>query len=643
MQWILVLLALAAEADALSPSPRQQLTQRASDVRVPDRFCKSRKRSCQAGDRSVHYASLVHRRSRAGRFCTSRLRHSLDDDEDGSDDGSSSTDGGNPKNPNEPTSRPKTDPKPSSLLNMINPYNAGKSLRSKVESAIDLASAMTSTSPASRLPPERRALYYNFYLDDKLGLSSELKDSTSMLSPSLSSPSLPAPYTNGNNSYWLSSSDTDTRPEVLVVGATGELGRTLVKRLLLENKVRVRVLVRDLYSRTINKLGTGVTYCQGDLMNMESLEYAVTDLDKIVFCAGYNHRNSRDGASDGNGVTDDDEEERWRGAQNVDGNGLKNLIHAYLNVRHADYGLSQTAKRVLFKFRSSSADFDLFSVDDAGSTEKASDDASNGYKTSFKSYKTAELPALQQSSWKENKFHRGVFTGQVSRFGEAAISSVRLRSRSDPSEGLDLNSGGFAGFVCRICSNGGVYEAFVRTEAYERLGVEYVCEFRTASKSPASLSNDNTSRDKFSTVRLDFSDFRARLRPDVRDKAKQALSLSDIPRFVGKDVRQIGFRYRGENNSFTRNNIISNSGWSKFYLSFDYIKLYRGQPEPEFIYLSDARIPPVLQDGMIRDDVHRLVSASSQNINDDGKFDRSAEETYFKYKGEEIIKQSGLR
>ena len=39
----------------------------------------------------------------------------------------------------------------------------------------------------------------------------------------------------------LSSSDEDYRPEVLVVGASGALGRVLVKRLLLENKVRVRV------------------------------------------------------------------------------------------------------------------------------------------------------------------------------------------------------------------------------------------------------------------------------------------------------------------------------------------------------------------------------------------------------------------
>ena len=71
----------------------------------------------------------------------------------------------------------------------------------------------------------------------------------------------------------------------------------------------------------------------------------------------------------------DDEEESWdklesilqsrrHQAELVDSIGLRNLLHAYLNVRHSDYGPSQAAKRTLFKFRKRPADFGLFGIDD---------------------------------------------------------------------------------------------------------------------------------------------------------------------------------------------------------------------------------------------------------------------------------------
>eukprot|EP00956_Cyclotella_meneghiniana_P011272 scaffold15879_cov80-Cyclotella_meneghiniana.AAC.9 len=623
--WLTTLLLLSTKIEALSPPACALQQSRCASGATSRQNWKRNSFDAFPSKRPISSAG-VHRRIPNNIYCSSRLYISQDDENNDNNSTNQNDANGTSKPANRSSSeKQSSNNNKNSLLNMINPYKAGKSLRSTVESAIDLASAITSPSPASRLSPERRAIYYNYYLDDKLGLStSELKDSTPR--PAIAS-------------EWLSSSDTDTRPEVLVVGATGELGQVLVKRLLLENKVRVRVLVRDLYSSTINKLGTGVTYCQGDLANMESLEYAVTDLDKIVFCAG--HDSSTRATDHNNDVND--LAQRSQQAEKVDSHGLRNLVHAYLNVRHADYGTSQTAKRVLFKFRSASADFGLFDVEESIDIVGSAD----------LRYRSTQASHAQKCIWKENKFSHGIFTGQVTRQGEASVASVRLRSRNDPNEGLDLQSSGFAGFVCRLCSNGGVYESFLRTEAYERLGVEYVCEFKTASKSPNMLNDDNnnTSRDKFCTVRLDFSDFRPRMRPDAIDKVKQRalLNLSDIPRFVGKDVRQIGFRYRGENNSPIRSSApssIASSNWSKFYLALDYIKLYRSQPEPEFVYLSDARIPPVLQDGMIRDDIHRLESTSTTpNIDIDlsAMVGRSAEETYFKYKGEEIIKQSGLR
>lgn len=564
---------------------------------------------------------------------------------------------------NDENSSSNKNPKPN-ILEMINPFKAGKSFRSTVESAIDLASAITN-DPASRLPPDRRSIYYNYYVDDKLGLSSlELKDD----------PKYDSLTTSPSTSSWLSAADEDYRPEVLVVGAAGALGRILVKRLLLENKVRVRVLVRDLYSSTLNKLGTGVTYCQGDLNDMESLEYAVTDVDKIVFCAG-GRRRLHDGESSSSRRRGGKQEledlasmlnQRAKAAQMIDGVGLSNLLHAYQNVRHADYGTSQAAKRVLFKFGKRPADFDLFGIDDGsvdGDRKNINldrqgglmDDMSAINKPTRSSYSV--VATLSQCEWKANKFGHGVFTGKVGRFGEAAIASARLRSRNDPEQGIDLRSGGFAGLVCRVCSDGGLFEAFVRTEAYERLGIEYVCEFKTSAKSQVNGS-DNRSRTKWSTVRLAFSDFRPRMRQLQEEwdaqRMRQALGKSDIPPFIGRDIRQLGFRYRGKSNSVSWS-VSSNTSWNRFYLAIDYIKLFRGQPEPEFVYLSDARIPPVVNDAMVKHDVHRLVTSPSDSsdaiILDEEKArkvvedqtDRSAEETYFKYMGEEMIKQSGLR
>ena len=82
-------------------------------------------------------------------------------------------------------------------------------------------------------------------------------------------------------------------------------------------------------------------------------------------------------------------------------------------------------------------------------------------------------------------------------------------------------------------------------------------------------------------------------------------------------------------------------------LVFDYIKVYRLQPEPEFVYLSDARIPPVITGGMVRHDrkqirAKRDVLLDETDIMSPASDQRSNEETYYKFRGEEILKSSGL-
>jgi len=133
-------------------------------------------------------------------------------------------------------------------------------------------------------------------------------------------------------------------------------------------------------------------------------------------------------------------------------------------------------------------------------------------------------------------------------------------------------------------------------------------------------------------------------------------------------VKQIGFRVNSADNQDVggkgRNSRKRQHKWLKFYLSLSYIKVYRSQPEPEFVYLSDARIPPHVKNGMVRHDVKRIESPKMMENEDkvgeiggatslfdeketkrimDNPKDRSGEELYFKYRGEEILKNSGLQ
>lgn len=555
------------------------------------------------------------------------------------------------------------------ILDKLNPFKAGQNLRKQIDTAL------TSIKPAE----ERKSIYY---LDDRF---TTFQEGTSALGRLV---------------------EEDYIPEILVVGATGEVGRLVVKRLLQEGRSRVRVLVRDLYTQTLNMLGTGVTYCQGDLNNIDSLEYAVTDVDKIIFCTSppradeeefqEKFRDFMEENLDGSQMNDNDApkladkgtasdreweqmesvlEVRAQLAKQVDLIGLNNIVQAFLNVRHSDYGTSQAAKRSLFKFQGRPEDFNLFSLDEDGDSAAASetsgemgydedefsdiyddfdedDDEEKLYDSNIEKRKDASVK--MQTQWIRNQFGHGVFVGRVPKAtegrpgGEAAITSSRLRSRQDPENGIDLGVG-FGGFIARVCSDGGTYEAFVRTKEFYESGIEYVCQFSTATKAQTAK---NKSRNKFVTVRLPFENFK----PVQQQTDKLTKDINAVPSFQGSDVRNIGFRYRSSSNSLKAK--LERGEWSSFYLALSYIKLYKAQPEPEFVYLSDAQIPPVVRNSMVRHETRQLALAggkdddSSVKLLDDTTFQitakkdvgriNSPEETYYKYRGEETVRNSGL-
>ena len=584
----------------------------------------------------------------------------------------------------------------SSVLELIDPFKAGQKLRRAVD--LTVGTALTTLGQPSK-SAKKKSVYY---LDDRL------------LEPGEG----PALFAERNPLFYRLELGEDFVPEVLVVGATGEVGRIVVQRLLLDGRFRVRVLVRDLYSKTLNLLGTGVTYCQGDLDNLDSLEFAVTDVDKIVFCAGaprpdeddfrrkldeYTKENlakSDNGGEDGilhsgaekirdrqddavlkelTGGADEEEWQRIRSvlevrsrlAEQIDFVGMKNLILAYQNVRHADYGTSQAAKRSLFKFQSRPGDVDLFAIEEEEETGRDPEVGLTGEGDVADAPKNS--PASKRSSgqctWTRNKFGHGVFTGRVPSGsagpkGEASVASGRLRSRDDPEGGIDLSRGRFGGFVVRLCADGAAYEAFIRRGDYDLGGIEYVCEFDTGTK-PMGGDKGSKSTNKFVTVRLSFSQFQPRRREG------SLASPSDFAKkiFDGSDVRQIGFRFRGVPGGRGRapNSTPRRGRWSNFYLALSYIKVYRSQQDPEFVYVSDARIPPVVLNGMVSHNARHISPLPKGSISGniegggsvigttifdeeesrkasegDSKVERSSEEIYYKWRGEEILRHSGL-
>ena len=553
-----------------------------------------------------------------------------------------------------------SDASSSSVLDRFNPFKAGQELRKTIDTAI------SSTQPNKRRRTDSTSVYY---LDDRL--AGELNTNTN---------NNPA---NTANDLWSTTPDDDYVPEVLVVGALGDVGQSVVQRLLREGpRFRVRVLVPNLFMDSLEKFGTSVMYSQGDLQNSESLELAVTDVDKIIFCPTT--------MPAVNGDTSNPQRAAW--AEQIDYHGMKNLVQAYQNVRHADYGTNQAAKRTLFKF-SRIQDFDLFAMDD--DTTTALDDNVDEYEYVDDTTTTAtvewdeyllqdtgeweyddiddnedddnalveyrdDATITAQVQWLRNKFDHAVFVGRVPNTiaqdgtgAQAAIVSSRLRSRESPDLGIDLVSS-FAGFILRVCSDGSEYEAFVRTSNYETDGIEYVCPFSTDTKA---YQENNKSKNKFITVRLPFEKFQ----PVLTESSNGELDLTEIPVFFGQDVQQIGFRYRAASNKASDK--VSNGFLSKrerrenennlqsFYLAFSYIKLYRSQPEPEFIYVSDARVPSIVRSDMVNHNTKRIETwktdtQSTVLIDDNAPIIHDAvnteEEVYYKYVGEETLKKSGL-
>jgi uncharacterized protein YbjT (DUF2867 family) len=253
----------------------------------------------------------------------------------------------------------------------------------------------------------------------------------------------------------------DEPPEVLVAGATGETGRIVVRKLLLRG-YKVRVLVRDLFSSTLDLLGTGVSFVKGDLSDHDALLDCVGDVDKVVCAVG---------------PTGD------QAAEAVDFRGVVNLISAFQDSRVMHYGRSEATKLRLFDF-SRDRDVEKWRV------VPPAPDAFGG--------------SSARVNFTETTRGRKVFLGRV--FG---IYDGQAEMRTVPAK---ISLRGFSGLILRVIGDGKPYRFVLRTAGGAKEGVEYVVTFATR-------------RGKWETIRLPISSFVARNMSDDAVR-KDAIKLS---------------------------------------------------------------------------------------------------------------------
>lgn len=276
---------------------------------------------------------------------------------------------------------PEDDDADGRLFNFPNPYDAGRGLRDAIDGAykqLVLGGSITQDD-------------YDLY-----GLA-EI-ETASMMSPELS--------------------EAEFVPEVLVVGATGDVGRIITRKLLLRG-FRVRALVRNLYSSTLSVLGPKVDVVVGNLDDPASLAGAVAGVDKIIYCAAA--RSPED-------------------VELIDCKGINNVLSTWQDSRFADYGRAEATKRTLFKFKRA-GDRALWQLEDPP----------------------------KRVALLTNKFNNTVLVGT------ATNTYGNIGAYSAP---LSLNLLKFSGVVLRVLGDGSDFVFVVRSSAYDD-GIEHQLTFAT--------------------------------------------------------------------------------------------------------------------------------------------------------------------
>ncbi|MBF2015902.1 MAG: CIA30 family protein [Rivularia sp. T60_A2020_040] len=320
---------------------------------------------------------------------------------------------------------------------------------------------------------------------------------------------------------------------VLVAGATGGVGRRVVKRLI-EKGYKVRCLVRDI-DKARSIIDDKADFVVGDITKPETLNSLLTtNIQAVICCTAVRVQpvegDTADRAKYNQGIKFYMPEIVGDTPENVEYKGVKNLIEA------VSKRLLPSSDKLIFDFSNPSMEIKNIwgAVDDVvmGGVSESN---------------------IQLSS------DKAVFFGNVSTENSGGFASVRTKN-FDPS----FNLSGYEGVELRVKGDGKRYKLILRTETSWD-GIGYCYSF-------------DTQADTWVNIKIPFTE----LIPVFRAKTVKDASTIDVNKICSFQLMLSKFEYDGELNP--------HFSPGAFALEVETIKAYGGQTLPQFILVSSAGV-----------------------------------------------------
>lgn len=319
---------------------------------------------------------------------------------------------------------------------------------------------------------------------------------------------------------------------VLVVGATGDVDKRVVQRLV-ELGYKVRALVRDADTQAI--FGNNVEIIIGDITKPETLTAAMTNVQAVVCCTAVRIQTVE---GDTPARAEYNQEIKFYQPEivgdtpeAVEYQGVKNLVQAV-----AKHFKTTSDAKLLFDFTNPS--------DDLKNTWGAVDDVVMG------GVSESEIRLVEGTA---------LFAGNVSTANSGGFASVRTRNFDRP-----FNLSKYEGVELRVRGDGKRYKFLIRTET-KWDGTAYSYSFDT-------ISNN------WMSVRIPFTE----LSPVFRAKTVKDAAPIDPSSICSLQLMLSKFEYDGELNPK-----FSDGG---FALQVEFIKAYGGATLPQFVLVSSAEV-----------------------------------------------------